>query len=361
MEETSKENYYSLNNFDIIRLLAALQVVVVHLITHFHLTSLDGLVKILSPFPGVPVFFFVSGLLISAAWERNPDLKRFFLNRFYRIYPGLWGCVLLSVISLLVLYDKEILSQNISIFLLWIIGQGTILQMWNPEFLNGFGLGVVNGALWTIAVEICFYIFVPVLYWIYKVFKAERIVILITIASLSFMLNYFLEFGLSSELKDTMLVKAILLTPLPWVGMFCVGIIANYKLSKIVSLFEDKFLLVFGFFLAISTIPFFMPANIFFGFGNHIGIVNYFTLCALILSTAFSKRKLSNTILQKNDLSYGIYIFHQPLLNIFLVLGLTSMNSFLLCLLLVGLIAYLSWTIIERPVLNFKKSSLHTR
>lgn len=361
MEDNPKINYFSLNNFDIIRLLAALQVVIVHLITHFHLTHLTWIANLLSPFPGVPVFFFVSGLLISAAWERNPNPKRFFLNRFYRIYPGLWGCVLFSVIALFIFYDPQILIQNIGTFIFWIFTQSSILQMWNPEFLSGFGLGVVNGALWTIAVEICFYLFIPILYWLYKLIPTPRIYILLTIIILSFALNYFLEYGLSRELKDTMQIKAILLTPLPWVGMFCGGILANYKLGYLTSLLAGKFPVILLFFAIISVIPFLMPANIFFGFGNHIGIVNYISLCALIISGAFSNRSLSTTLLKKNDFSYGIYIYHQPLLNIFIVLGLTSSTSFLLCLLLVGLCAFLSWKLIERPVLNLKKSSLHKR
>lgn len=361
MEDNTKINYFSLNNFDIIRLLAALQVVVVHLITHFHLTNLEWIVNILSPFPGVPVFFFVSGLLISAAWERNPDPRRFFLNRFYRIYPGLWGCVLFAVIALFVFYEPQILFRNLGAFLFWIFTQSSILQMWNPEFLSGFGLGVVNGALWTIAVEICFYLFIPILYWLYKIISIPRIYILLTIIILSFALNYFLEFGLNRELKDTMQIKAILLTPIPWVGMFCVGILANYQLRILTSLLAGKFPVVLLCFAIISVVPFLMPANIFFGFGNHIGTVNYIALCALIISGAFSNRSLSNLLLKKNDLSYGIYIYHQPLLNIFIVLGLTSSSSFLLCLLLIVFFAFLSWKFIERPVLNLKISSLHKR
>lgn len=361
MEEKTTANYYSLNNFDIIRLLAALQVVVVHLITHFRLSSLDWIVKILSPFPGVPVFFFVSGLLISAAWERNPSLNKFFLNRFYRIYPGLWGCIIFAVLSVVILADTELISQNTGTFLLWIFAQSTILQMWNPEFLKGYGLGAVNGALWTIAVEICFYLFVPILYWIYRIVKIRRIIILLIITSLSFSLNYFLEYGLDRELKDCIAIKAILLTPFPWVGMFCVGIFANNNLNYLVSILSGRFLPVLCVFMLFAIVPFFVPRNIFFGFGNHIGLVNYFLLCALILSGAFTNKTLATSLLKKHDLSYGIYIYHQPLLNVFLVLGFVSMSGLILCLMFVILLAFISWKFIERPVLNLKKSSLHKR
>lgn len=89
MKEATKSGFYKSNNFDIIRLFAALQVVIVHLIEHFHADSLTWFISLIAIFPGVPIFFFISGFLISAAWERNPDVKVFALNRIYRIFTGL--------------------------------------------------------------------------------------------------------------------------------------------------------------------------------------------------------------------------------------------------------------------------------
>lgn len=40
-------------------------------------------------FPGVPIFFFISGFLISKSFEENSVLKEYALNRILRIYPGL--------------------------------------------------------------------------------------------------------------------------------------------------------------------------------------------------------------------------------------------------------------------------------
>ena len=145
MKESTKSGFYKSNNFDIIRLFAALQVVIVHLIEHFHAGSLTWFSKLIAIFPGVPIFFFISGFLISAAWERNPDLKVFALNRIYRIFPGLWICVLFSAVTL-VFYDFSLMSDNLSTFFFWTLTQATIFQAWNPAFLRGYGIGVVNGS-----------------------------------------------------------------------------------------------------------------------------------------------------------------------------------------------------------------------
>ncbi len=49
-------------------------------------------------------------------------------------------------------------------FWAWLAGQVSFLQFFNPEQFRGFGIGVANGALWTITVELQFYVFIPLLY-----------------------------------------------------------------------------------------------------------------------------------------------------------------------------------------------------
>ncbi|MBO6539519.1 MAG: hypothetical protein JJ969_08970 [Rhizobiaceae bacterium] len=54
-----------MNNFDIIRLFAALQVMLMHSTSWLQLPLWDGLHRVLVGFAGVPIFFGVSGFLIS--------------------------------------------------------------------------------------------------------------------------------------------------------------------------------------------------------------------------------------------------------------------------------------------------------
>ena len=83
------------NNFDLIRLFAASQVALSHIATHLGVES--PVLSILSLFPGVPIFFFVSGYLVYGSYEQssknsNGNLN-FFINRFLRLYPALWLCL----------------------------------------------------------------------------------------------------------------------------------------------------------------------------------------------------------------------------------------------------------------------------
>lgn len=359
MSIESKILYYKENNFDLIRLFAALQVVIVHLIEHFHATSLYWLSRLVSPLPGVPIFFFISGFLISAAWERNPDIKTFALNRVYRVFPGLWVCVLFSAISVLVFYD--ILKENLFQFLLWILTQGSIVQVWNPEFLRGYGIGVVNGSLWTIAVEICFYIFIPIIYFLKKELRFKGDLLLVLVAVCSFAFNYFLESPYSNNYINEFKGKLLFVSPLPWIGMFCVGILFNRNLKTLYAFTKNKFWYFLILFICISSVPFWYHSTLLIRFGNSIGILNYIVLCFLIMSAAYSSPRLSDKILRRNDISYGVYIYHQPLLNVFIVLGFQGSKGVVFCLLATLLLALISWKFIERPALLLKKKSLHVR
>ena len=57
------------------------------------------------------------------------------------------------------------------------------------------------------------------------------------------------------------------------------------------------------------------------GDGNHIDIVSFVALSMLILKLAFTKPALSARLLGRNDISYGVYIFHMPIVNFLLYHG----------------------------------------
>ena len=354
-------NAYTKNNFDLIRLVAALQVVLFHLIHHFHLSGLEWFNRIILPFPGVPIFFFVSGLLISAAWDRNPSLRIFFLNRFYRIFPGLWVCVLVSVVSLLFFYDIKVLKENFALLLLWIGGQSTIFQLWNPGFLRNYGLGVVNGSLWTISVELCFYLFVPVFYWFLKYSKAKKPFVLAVIIFVSFSLNYFLIRW--HPVGDTLsgIQKLFYLTFLPWLGMFCSGMLANVFLDRFLNVVKNRLLVIVIFFVLVSMLTFYMPLYPLLSFGNSLGVINFIALCFLILAIAFTNPGLSDKLLRKNDFSYGVYIYHQPAMNVFLALNITGITGFISSIGVTVFLSVASWFFVEKPALRLKTKTLHKR
>ena len=89
------------NNFDLLRLLAALAVMFGH---SFWLQPAEGRHEPLLAFTGleysgslaVYTFFLVSGILVTASYRRQQSWWRFIVLRLARIYPALFVCVLLS-------------------------------------------------------------------------------------------------------------------------------------------------------------------------------------------------------------------------------------------------------------------------
>ena len=152
------------NNFDLIRLFAALEVAVHHTLHHFKLTD-HWLYHSTSWLPGVPIFFFVSGFLISKSYENNSRIVEYGRNRALRIYPALVLCTILAVASAFMTGYLATQSWGIPEFLAWIASQVTIVQFFSPEFMRGFGSGVLNGSLWTVTVELQFYVLIPCIYW----------------------------------------------------------------------------------------------------------------------------------------------------------------------------------------------------
>lgn len=171
-----KENQiHTKNNFDLIRLFAATQVALTHIAHHLQFESI--FIDWLSIFPGVPIFFFISGFLIYSSYSRlsdNPHRNKiFFKNRFLRLYPGLFGCFTFCV--LLIYISGYIYTQEVSLkdFLVWPATSLTFFQFYNPDFLRGFGLGAINGSLWTISVELQFYFFTPFIFLLLNQRKKE--------------------------------------------------------------------------------------------------------------------------------------------------------------------------------------------
>ena len=223
---------FSENNFDLIRLVAALEVAVRHCYLHLVSEQLPAWLEYpLSLVPGVPIFFFLSGYLISRAWERSPSTSDYFRNRALRLFPALWACVALSVVILFASGYLATVQWSPLGIIAWIACQGTVVQFWNPGFLREFGTGVVNGSLWSISVEIQFYVATCVAYTLLRRLSPVRITIALAVLAAAFSLfNVFgglIEEQLVTLPRGELLQKAYKVTLLPWFFMFLLGAVAQ--------------------------------------------------------------------------------------------------------------------------------------
>lgn len=336
------------NNFDLIRLFAATQVAIVHISDH--LQYKNYFIDALAIFPGVPIFFFVSGFLIYGSYEKSIDNVNtnynFFIKRFLRLYPALWMCLILSILSIWYSGYFDRIDLSWKEFIPWFLAQASFFQFFNPEFLRDYGVGVINGSLWTISVELQFYILTPLLFLILKRVSNTKAII--------FVIFFVIINVLNSRLNDesSIILKLFGISFLPWIYMFIMGALLYKNQNLLAYIKRVPLFLLIIFFIA----AYFLTKD--FGWGNSINPLGYFLLLAIIIRLAFSLPGLSDSILRRNDFSYGIYIFHMPIVSYLLNFGITGIEGFLIALASTAIIAVASWFFLEKQCLRLKSNAL---
>ena len=327
------------NNFNILRLLAAIQVFCFHSFEHLEI-NYNKIISYFSFYRGVIIFFTISGYLVFASLDRNKEnIKQYILNRMGRIYPALWFSTLLTILTILLVYKIE----DIFSFFLYIFGQLTIFQFWTPSTLRGYGVSAPNGSLWTIIVELQFYF---ILIFIY--FKCNTKLKLGLLFLFSIIFNIII--GLSGE---TVIIKLLKVSIFPYLYNFLIGSIF-YKFNILKKkLLDNKFIywfIICQLFYILKIFPAYFP--------NFLGFIANTILSITVLSFAFS---YTNYIKEsKMDISYGIYLYHMVFLNFFIQkYGVEKIkNSYLwiIYIAIVFMVSIFSHYCIEEPILKLFKN-----
>jgi peptidoglycan/LPS O-acetylase OafA/YrhL len=353
---------FKINNFDLIRLFAALQVAFIHTKTHLSIDSsstlFNTLIFLLDLFPGVPIFFFVSGYLISKSYEHSSNLKEYTRNRTFRIFPALILCNIIAVTFVYFTGYFNTIDFRWSEFLIWFTSQSSILQFYNPDFMREFGVGVLNGSLWTISVELQFYILIPILYLAFsvfgKLFKTNTMLIFLILIFMCINMVYNHYRGIHENL---FILKLIGVSFLPWFYMFLIGVFFQKNFNTFHKYFVNKAIYLLPLYIIITYIS---KHILGFTTGNTINPINFILLSILIFSVSYSFQKLSDNLLNKNDISYGVYIYHMLFVNLFVFYEYTNNVSFVFMVISLTILSgILSWIVVEKPILKSKKESIH--
>lgn len=357
----SGEVRFSENNFDLIRLFAASEVAFRHTVVHVSPGGLPGWLEVpLALVPGVPIFYFLSGFLISRAWERSPTAKDYFRNRALRLFPALWTCVALSTVAL---FATGYLSQVAWMpwqLAAWLFGQCTVFQFWTPEFLREFGVGAVNGSLATISIEIQFYCITTAVYTLLGRLRPGSVTIAIgTLAVLFAPMNHF-KFQIADWLDalghGPNLAKLFAVSFLPWYFMFLLGAFAQRVSGYVLPLMVEHAPVVIALYVGSMFIDFLLWG---LPLGNEMPAYLVPAMGAAVLAAAYSFPTLSSRTLKGNDLSYGIYIYHMPVVNVVVQAGTIGSPAVIAGILAATVaLAMASWRFIERPFLRRKRNAL---
>ena len=350
-------NDWRVNNFDLLRLLAALQVAVVHSIGFLKPTGYFArlLEASLDRFPGVPIFFVISGVLISKSYERSDSLRDYLRNRCLRIFPGLWVCLVVSVAVILALGVGSLCRITTPAWLLWWAGQMSIFQNFRAAFLKPLSAGL-NGSLWTIPVELEFYIILPALYGILRLRRRLGNMRLLAIALASLALQLLI---VSNQPVVQVRAYSLLgMTLAPYLWMFLVGVSIQRNWSTVRGwLFGRAHWWGLGYLMLCAAGRWLHVAT----GGNYMSPVYLLPLAGLIVSLAMSAPQLSDRILRHHDVSYGLYLYHMLVIDLLVVLAAPSGWAPIAATIIVSLgLAALSWTLVEKPYLRGKRGALRS-
>lgn len=343
------------NNFDLIRLLAAAQVVLSHSRDHLKVTIPSEIYY----WPGVPVFFIVSGFLITASLARCESVTEYFTKRALRIFPALWVMTAVTLFILVLMGRVPELWRVAG----YIVAQASFFQHVTFGALSGFGTGG-NGALWTIVVELHFYLLLPLLFFLLARFRIKRRTLVIASILLASALFYswLIPVWVARHDLPKMLQRLIYyggyISAAPHAFMFLIGVLAYMHFERLKPFVQGRFLYWLAGYLAFMlTIDKVYGLS---GWALHsffpVMLAQRLLLAGVVLSLAFSWAGLSRRLLRGNDISYGVYIYHMVVINVLLELGMNgSWSDFGVAVVLTAAAATASWILIEKPVLTLKR------
>jgi peptidoglycan/LPS O-acetylase OafA/YrhL len=335
------------NNFDFLRFFFAFIVVLGHIVTLSASGELAFLAKYFDTHLCVTGFFVISGFLIVSSYLRTSSTKSYFVKRANRLLPGYIFLILVSAIGLAMLstLDAGAYFSNKGVAQ-YLAANLTFLNFLHPCLPGVFEqnkICAVNGALWTIKVEVTFYLLLPLV--VYLINRTSRKLLLFGAIYLSaiaykLVLQYYYN-------KTGSPIFTTLANQLPaFMNYFISGIAISYMLPLFLK-WKNRLIL---------------PAIIIFGIEYYFQVEYLLPLswAIIVLFVAFSFPKL-NGFGKYGDFSYGIYIFHFPIVQLFIALGLfVTFNPWLtsiVIIVLVMILAVLSWNFLEKRFLKRKNKA----
>lgn len=325
------------NNFDGVRIGLALIVVFAHLSALTQLGDFKYFKYIFDSNFAVKGFFSISGFLVTRSYLTSKNSLEYAEKRFRRIYPAYVTTILLCLF--IGAYTTTLSPPDFfkapqtwryvisnALFL-------NFLQPTLPSALVGNPIHTLNGSLWTIKVEVMLYLCVPPMLYLFKRFGTiTTATILVTLSIIWVCLfDIFYNGNVGDEIARQLpgqlsyfaigslfAVNAKLLSHIKWIAFPSLAML--FAVSNIYAkLLLDP--------IAYSTIVIYLSTSAFrsMNFGKY------------------------------GDISYGIYLYHFPIIQLLIFLGLFESNAWLgftSTLMLTLFFALVSWHMIEKRLLK---------
>ncbi|MBI4819780.1 MAG: acyltransferase [Deltaproteobacteria bacterium] len=335
-DATSVSPARQFNNFDLLRHTLAVVVLLCHVNWLTKLESFRSFGFLSSDF-AVKGFFTISGYLVAQSYVAAGSVRRYAEKRIRRIYPAYFGVVIFCFVAgalTSTLPPSEFLSNPAA----WkyLAANLAFLNFLQPTLPGVFALNpvqMINGSLWTIKVEVGLYCSVPFVVAAFRRLGPLKCTAGLYAASVGWVLVF-----RSLESTYPRLAPALAHQLPAQLSYFVLGIlVAEAALPKRVL---APIAICSSVALAGLSGSLFSPVIEPICFAS--------TVLWIALIPKLPKWKLP-------DVSYGLYLFHFPTIQLLLALGVFEFSPWVGFVLAIGcasLLALASWTFVERPTLR---------
>ena len=369
------------NNFDALRLVAAFAVIFSHAYPirdggresepYWRLSGYCTFGEI-----AVAIFFVVSGLLVARSFVFDPHVGSFLKKRLLRILPGLIACVAFCIFIVGPVFTTYTLKAYFRDPDLLRFARNALLlpaRFDLPGVFERYSLAdprsAVNGSLWSLPLEFLMYLGVLALGMTGLLKRKGCLVLVAGVLILQWLVVERIGFA-----PGTILFKyRVWFEQMPHLGFLFFG-------GTLMLLFKDSIVLDWRWFMAcvaviaLSWQGTFETALKAIGHPELIGHVTtqpphgyfIFSVCLpyMVMYLAFLRVPLLKPVLQSmtkwGDFSYGVYLYGFPVEQmLFRTWGDKLPFPAFIGLACVGtlILAVLSWHLVEKPFLKFKKRS----
>ncbi|MCU0442980.1 MAG: acyltransferase [Bacteroidia bacterium] len=338
------------NNFDFLRLVFAIFVIVSHSYPLTGSLKCDWLCElsngqIILSYVGVKGFFVLSGYLIYQSMERSKSVFDYFFKRFLRLFPALFVMLILTLTVLVpIAYQGNANFYSDPSY--WSYFWKNLLLYPTQYFIDGVfennpHPNIVNGSLWTIAYEFTMYVCIALFLgirqrnvftkWLVTILVCVLIILQMLVPQLAQKVSFgsYLDSALMIDLGTFFLIGSTL---------------AAHQIERLT--YKWIWICIFLLLIAICI------------YSNVFMVFRYFILPLPILLFGLSATRYLKSIGEYvGDLSYGIYIYGFPIQQL-VVYYLNPIQPIVLTfigLLITGIVSYCSWHWIEAPALKLKR------
>lgn len=273
-----------------------------------------------SSFEAVGGFFAISGFLMYPNYVRHGDTLKYTRQRARRILPPYIFIVIACALGLSLISDLPISTYFHSEGVTAYLGANISFLNWLHPDLPGVFEGdsyvtpAVNGSLWTMKVEWCLYFSVPLFIWISSFFKRlphHWMALTVILISIAYRLIFtYLYVSTGSEIYDILRRQIF-------------GQLSFFYAGMLIFFVKDFFLRnIWTMLVAGILLKLFLPqASITLQI-----IVEPFAISAIVMALSLLPYDIK-WLRHRNNISYEMYLFHFPIIQLGIWLGICSIGK----------------------------------